>query len=163
MTLIIGRKKAFSASISDHSRATKCTVCWNKILWEVLLDILCTFKPVYSAQCPGKSSRGWWNQEIDEKKKFFQQQFSIILRLKMTFLQNKNYLNAKIRCIWHIWDSFVFKCSMKKVKMLLKSAKIGEKIRKKFEKKILFYGLLHGRRPIYGLNQWYGPIFDQTG
>ena len=57
-TLIIGWKKAFSASISDHSRATKCTVGWNKIPWEVLLDTLCTFKSVYSAQCPGKSSKG---------------------------------------------------------------------------------------------------------
>ena len=86
-----------------------------------------------------------------------------ILGLKMSCLQVKNYLNAKIRCIWHIWDSFVFKCSMKKVMMLVKSAKIDKRIRKKFEKWILWYGLLHERRPIYGLNQWYGPIFDQTG
>ena len=139
MIVIIGEKKAFSVSISDHSKATKCTVGWNKIIREVFLDILCTFKPVYSTQCPRKSSKGWWNQEIDEKKKFFQRQFSIILRLKMTFLQNKNYLNAKIRCIWHMWDSFVFKCSMKKVKMLLKSEKIGKIIRKKFEKKKKYF------------------------
>ena len=207
MIVIIGGKKAFLVSISDHFKATKYTVGWNKIIREVFLDIFCTFKPVYSTQCPRKSSKGWWNQEIDEKidffqrqfstilglkmsclqnknylnakirciwhirdsfvskcsmkkvkmllksakidekKKFFQRQFSIILRLKMTFLQNKNYLNAKIRCIWHMWDSFVFKFWMKKVKMLVKSAKFDEKIRKKFEKKNYFIDFSTGSGP----------------
>ena len=137
MIVIIGEKKAFSVSISDHSKATKCTVGWNKIIWEVFLDIFCTFKPVYSTQCPRKSSKGWWNQEIDEKIDFFQRQFSTILGLKMSCLQNKNYLNAEIRCIWHIQNSFVSKSSIKKVKMLVKSAKIDEKNRKNFEKKII--------------------------
>ena len=114
MIVIIGEKKAFSVSISDHSKATKCTMGWNKIIWEVFLDILCTFKPVFLAQCPGKSSKGWWNQEIDEKIDFFQRQFSTVLGLKMSCLQNKNYLNAEIRCIWHIQNSFVSKSSIKK-------------------------------------------------
>ena len=36
-------------------------------------------------------------KKLTKKRIFFQRQFSIILRLKMTFLHNKNYLNATIR------------------------------------------------------------------
>ena len=81
------------------------------------------------------------------KKFFFQRQFSTILGLKMSCLQNKNYLNANIRCIWHIQNSFVSKSSIKKVKMLVKSAKIDEKNRKNFEKKNYFTNFFTGGGP----------------